>query len=188
MSAGYHNYIYEGRTTLSVAKKKGRRKFNLRRVRINTQTQCGALATQDLIAAAMINTSANKYRIITVKASYSWVNIAAVADDGMTFGLAHSSYTDAEIEECLEAVTSIDIGNKVAQEQANRLVREIGAIESVDVVSGSRVFNDGRLTSTKLNWLIGIGDTVQLWVRNASGTVWTTGSALFVNGSIWVKD
>jgi len=158
-------------------------------VRINAKSAAGALATLDVVSNAMINASVDTYRLISVKASYAWVDIQVVADDGMTFGLAHSDYTAAEVEECLEAIAAIDRGDKIAQEQSNRLVREIGSIESLDSTgTGSRVFADGRQVHTRLNWFMSIGDQLNLWIRNASGIVWTTGSSISMNGVIWIKD
>ncbi len=165
-----------------------RRRFDLRKVRVHAKSAAGALATLDVITNAIINASTDTYRLMSIIASYSWVDIAAAIDDGCTFGLAHSDYTAAEVEECLEAIAAINRGDKIAQEQSNRLVREIGSIESVDVALGSRVFNDGRKLKTKLNWFMSIGDQLNLWIRNASGVVWTTGSSVAVDGNIWIKD
>lgn len=165
--------------------KRGRksRRFNLRRVRINRSFGLGALATLVVISGAVTDTSANAYRLVSVKASYS-ISEKTDIDDGAAFGLAHSDYTAAEIEECLEASGAIDQGDKVAQERANRLVREIGTMVSRDGTSAS--FNSGEPVKTRLNWMIGIGDTLTLWVRNSTGVVWTTGSAVLMNGEIWI--
>ncbi len=171
-------------------KGKGRRRFNLRRVRVNAASAAGALATLDVVSNAIINASANPYRLKSVDCSYSWSNIGAAVDDGCAFGFAHSDYTAAEIEECLESITAIDRSDKIAQEQANRLVREIGTIAGVgtSVAATGVPFNQGMAVKTKLNWYMGIGDQLQLWIRNASGTVWTTGSSVTMSGNIWVQD
>ncbi len=159
------------------------RKFNLRRVTINSGAGLGALAASDVMSAAISSTSANQYRVTSVKASYV-ITEKAGNDDGQAFGLAHSDYSAAEIEECLEAVGAIDQGDKVAQEQVNRLVRQIGTMVSRDNTEAT--FNDGRPVKTKLNWLIGIGDTLVVWVRNSSGVIYTTGASIRVNGEMWI--
>ena len=118
--------------------------------------------------------------------SYTWID-KATADDGMAFGVAHSDYTAAEIEECLESFASMDRGDKIAQEHSRRLVRQIGTFSGSGGGSAAS-FNSGMPVKTKLNWYIGSGDQVQIWIRNGSGTVYTTGSAITINGDVWLKD
>ncbi len=129
-------------------------------------------------------------RFMSVNASYAWSDLAGGADDACTFGFAHSDYSAAEVEECLEAGATMDLGNKVAQEQANRLVRQIGTISgpSAGVGSSGFSFNDGKPIKTRLNWLMAIGDRLNLWIRNSSGVIWTTGSSVTIVGDLWVKD
>ncbi len=161
----------------------------MRQVRINAAVTVGALASLTVVKGVIHASSTNMFRVISLNCSYSWSGIAAAIDDGMEFGIAHSDYTAAEIEECLEASGAIDQGDKVAQEQANRLVRSIGIMSgSGPIVDGQRSFNEGRKQRTKLNWLLGIGDTLVLWMRNGSGVVWTTGSTALVAGDMWIKD
>ncbi len=167
-----------------------KRRFNLRKVRINNIVAATALASADVTSGSISDAAVDPYRLMSVDASYSWVDIQAAIDDGFTFGLAHSDYSAAEIEECLEAQGAIDIGDKVAQEQSNRLVREIGVIRSTPggAVTGSAIFNNGIPEKTKLNWLMSTGDTLNVWIRNQSQTIWTVGSNLAINGKFWIKD
>ncbi len=166
-----------------------RRRFTLRKVRIASSPDVGALAAGDVTAVAITNATADKLRFITLDASYTWADIQQITDDGMTFGLAHSDYSAAEIEECLESFTAIDLGDKVAQERSNRLVREIGTFSSVTSAAGSGAqFNDGKPVKTKLNWLMSAGDQLNIWFRNGSGIVYVDGSSVTVNGTLWVKD
>ncbi len=166
-----------------------RRKFNLRKVRVASATDISALASLDVVVSIMTSVVSEQLRIVTVDCSYAWSGKAAI-DDGAEFGLAHSDYSAAEIEECLEASTSIDLGNKTAQEQANRLVRSIGIITgpAVSGASGGASYNDGESVKTKLNWLLSTGDSLNLWVRNGSDTVYSAGGDLLSSGVIWVKD
>ncbi len=192
---GVESLIYSADRREAVAhrnygKKSYHRNYRLRKVKINSSVPVGALAAGDVVTAAITSSTSDPLRFISVIASYSWSDIAAVIDDGLTFGFAHSDYTAAEIEECLEVAASIDLGDKIAQEQANRLVREIGTISqsgSVAANSGA-MYNDGKPVKTRLNWLMSTGDQLGLWVRNASGVVYTTGSDLTVAGDLWVKD
>ncbi len=169
---------------------KGRRKrpFNLRRVRVANGFAVGALAALDVASAAITASTTDPLRIVSAQLTYKLTDQGAQIDDGQEFGLSHSDYTSAEIEECLEQSGSIDLGSKIAQEQANRLVRSIGTMIGNPVAGGQLHFNDGRPMKTKLNWRLSSGDTLNLWIRNASDTVWTTGANLVVQGDLWVRD
>ncbi len=179
-------------TLLAKHTRKGsrRRPFNLRRVRVQANFGVGALAAADVVVGVITAATTGTLRVMSIKASWSIVNLADAVDGGFEFGVAHSDYTAAEIEECIESQASMDIGDKVANEQSNRLVRTIGVISNTGgaVAASELIFNDGRPVKTKLNWLLSIGDTLNMWVRNSSGTIYTTGSSLSVIGEIWVKD
>ncbi len=166
------------------------RRYNLRKVRMAANVTIGALATLAVVKGGITAAASGTYRLMSIKCAYSISNLGAVVDDGFQFGVAHSDYSAAEIEECLEATASIDLGDKVAQEQANRLVRTIGTISpggGVAAASGIP-FADGRTVKTKLNWKMSIGDTLVGWVRNGSAVVYTTGATLTVQGDLWLKD
>ncbi len=100
-------------------------------------------------------------------------------------GYAHNDYTVTEIKEAIESASAINIGNKVVQEQGNRLVRVVGTINT-DLDIDNRL-NDGKPVKTRLNWFIPIGSAVNLFAYN-DGTVMLTGAVLKANGEIWVKD
>ena len=169
--------------------KKGRKRFDLRRVRISGAVAGTALAANGVTVGAVSSATVNTMRFMTLKASYAWSDIGAIIDDACEFGLAHSDYTATEIKECLEAGASMDLGNMTSREKANRLVRTIGTITGfVGTAAAGAEFNDGKQFKTKLNWKMSIGDTLNLWIRNASGVVWTVGSTVVINGDLWVKD
>ncbi len=169
-------------------KRRPRRRFNLRRVRISQFVNAGALASADVIVGPITNNLADDMRFVSLNASYSLADIGATIDDGQEFGLAHSDYTAAEIEECLEAAAAIDLGNKVIQEQANRMVRFIGQFQGAPGTGAGKSFNNGLPIKIKLNWAMAANDQLSLWIRNGSGTVWTTGARVVVSGDLWVKD
>ncbi len=165
-----------------------RRSFNLRRVRVADELAIGALATLDVVSANMTAAATDPLRVISLTATFAITDLGATADDGQEIGIAHSDYQANEIEECLEASGSIDKGNKLAQEQANRLVRSLGfATESPGTGAGMSI-NEGQPLKVKLNWLLSTGDSLVMWVRNGSGNVYTTGATLAVIGNLWVKD
>ncbi len=171
-------------------KKSYHKSFRLRKVAMTPALAVGALATLDVISGAGTSATTNTLRIISIEQAWSISDVGASIDDNFQFGVAHSDYSAAEIEECLEATSSMDLGNKVENERANRLVRMIGTLtwDGAGAVDGGMKFNGGRPMKTRLNWLMSIGDTLNVWVRNGSGTVYTTGAILTGIGNLWVKD
>ncbi len=156
---------------------------------MTTSVALGALVTGDVLSGAASAAAANTLRIISLDMAWGIVDLGAGSDDGFTFGVAHSDYSAAEIEECLEATGSMDIGDKIEQERANRLVREIGTVSpQAAVAGGGATFNDGKRVKTRLNWVLAIGDSLSVWVRNASSANYTTGANIVGNGIMWVKD
>ncbi len=164
-----------------------RRRFNLRKVRISGSTPVGALATLDLTTGAFCPVAAESYRVMSIDITWGLVDLGATQDDGQEFGVAHSDYSAAEVEACLESTTSVDQGDKTAQELAGRLVRTIGSFQGAAGTGAGLSFNNGRPKKTKLNWLIGSGDGINTWIRNGSGNVYTTGAQLSRLGNMWIK-
>lgn len=164
-----------------------RRSFNLRKVRVNGATAIGALASLDVATGAFVPVSSTPYRAMSIEISWAVSNLGAGIDDGQEFGVSHSDYSAAEVEECLESTASIDVGDKIAIERGNRLVRSIGVMTGSAANDFGISFNDGVPKKTKLNWYIGSDDAINVWVRNGSGTVYTTGASLIRNGIMWVK-
>ncbi len=170
------------------ASRRRRRSFNLRKVRVSSSSALGALAALDVTVGNITSAPTERIRVVTAALSYTLVDLTAT-DDGCEVGLAHGDYTAAEIEECLEAQAAIDQGDKLAGEQANRLVRSIGVFaDPPGATGGGSRLNDGRIIKTKLNWVLTTGKTLQVWMRNGSGTIYTTGAKLVCSGYLWVKD
>ncbi len=155
----------------------------MRVVQISSSSAIGALAAADVVVNAVTNTASGKMRFNSVTARYG-VSGGTNPEGPVIFGLAHSDYTAAEIEECLEAGGSIDLGDKIAREQANRLVRRIGIID----MDPNAIFNDGRPVKTKLNWLMAVGDQLSLWIFNKDQATLTTGGLLTIDGKLVITD
>ncbi len=162
-----------------------RRKFNLRKVRFDGQNLLGTLADRAVITSGATGTSNNAYRCMSLKATWAIKNLTP-GQGPITFGYAHSDYSVTEIKACLEQQNAIDVGDKVAQEIVNRLVRIVGTFSGE---LAQEKFNEGRPWKTKLNWLIGIGDAVNLFAYNDSGAALSSGTpAIETQGEMWVKD
>ncbi len=128
----------------------------------------GALGAQTLLSEDFDETVAERARISSLVATYSLENFTVGADKGpLTIGVAHSDYSDAEIEAVIESQGTWDEGNKISQELAKRLVRKIGTFEAAAGGGvGTYVLNDGVPIKIKLNWILNSGDTLSLWVYN----------------------
>ncbi len=163
------------------------RSFRLRRVRTTPVITLGALANITVVEGALTPVGVAAYRAISH--SCIWSRKGAASGEGpVLVGYAHSDYTATEVKECLESQASIDIGNKTSQEQANRLVRIVGAFAGIALSGGDEVLNDGKPIKTRLNWLIPIGDTVDIFAYNETGSTLTTGGLIEADGDLWVKD
>ncbi len=170
-----------------MAKKRGglRRKFNLRRVRVTPTLALSTLAAATALTVGLTGNADGAYRCVSIKQTWSIKEMTA-GQGPILFGYSHSDYTVAEIKEAIEAAAAISVGNKIAQEQANRLVRLVGSFQPDD--TGEQEFNDGEPVSTKLNWLIPIGKEVDLFVYNDDTSDLTTGGRVSASGDMWVKD
>ncbi len=168
-----------------VAARKGRRprkRYQLREVKFSVQLALSTLATKTVLPITLTGAADGAYRCVSINATW---NIAGMTEpEGpIIVGYNHSDYTVTEIKECLEAGTSISVGLKVEQEQSNRLVRRVGSLES-----GLDDLNDGKPVKTRLNWLMPIGKSVEMFAYNDGSGTMTTGAILRINGSMWVKD
>lgn len=164
-----------------MARAKGRGQQRIRKIPISNTVVLGALATKDALIQATLNVSDTEYLLMNLEGTWFW-DSAATGDGPINVGFAAPGYTAAQVEEKIEAAGAIDIGDPVAQEQANRKVRSVGTI--ADVRPSLR---DGRIVKTKLNWRVAIGDQPQIYVYNQEGGPLVTGSALLFQGHAWIR-
>ncbi len=168
-----------------MAKKRraSKRRFNLRRIRVTPEQALGTLASDTVVRTGITGgTSTTTMRVKSVKATWSLTGLTA-GEGPISVGYAYDDYSVTEIKECLEAATNLDLGDKVEQEKANRLVREVGIL-----TSEQPQLNDGMPVSTKLNWLFPAGAKLNWFAYNNSTGALTTGSVLHLDGNMWVQD
>ncbi len=161
-----------------------RRKFSLRSVRTTGGVALATLANVTVVAGALVGTADGAYRLMSTRLVWS-LKSSTAGDGPIVVGLAHNDYTVGEIKEAIEAGSAISIGNKVANEQAGRLVRIVGIFPGL---STDEVLNDGRPVKTKLNWAIPIGSSVNVFAYNDSGATLAGGAIVDATGPMWVKD
>ncbi len=171
-------------STLLMAKKQParRRQFQLRRVRVTAEQPLATLGSDTALATAMVVVAISSYRAMSLVATWALVNFTA-GEGPITVGLAYGDYTVAEIKEAFEASGSVDFGDKIAQERANRQIRVVGTLGG----QANSELNDGKPIKTKLNWLIPVGETINIYAFNESTGALTTGSRMTVTGNLWVK-
>jgi len=168
----------------AMAKRRPKRRFTLRPVRGSGQLTLSTLASATALTGTMWGAADGAYRVMSV--SRTWALRALTAGEGpIHVGYAHGDYTVTEIKEFIENSAAISVGDKIAQEKANRLIRVIGSFNGL---STNEVLNDGKPMKTRLNWFIPIGTVLNQFAYNDSGATLTTGAV--VDGAVtgWVKD
>ncbi len=118
----------------------------------------------------------------SVKATYSLNDWTDGDDEGpLIFGIAHSDYTLAEIEEWIESTGSWSAGDLNSQEISRRKIRRVGSL------SKGGEANDGKPIRTKCGWMLTTGDNIAWWVWNPGVAPLTTGADFHVDGhaNLW---
>ncbi len=146
------------------------------------------LAAKTLVSQGT-DTVVDTARISSIEAVYGMTDFTKTAGTGpFLFGVAHSDYTNGEIESYIENLASWDLGDKVAQEVRSRRVKHIGQIGGITAVAGNATFNDGRPKKTKLNWTVAEGDGLDFWIYNMGEQAVATTVPQFVvfgDANIW---
>ncbi len=160
--------------TVGMAKARGKRRsmHGYLKGNINETLSLGTLASETLVAANFDESPEETTLISSIVATWS-IDLLTAGQGPILVGVAHSDYSDAEIEAVIENLASWDQGSKVEQEIAKRLVRKIGTIVSVGGTSDA-VLNEGKPIKTKLNWRLNTGDTLKIWAYNLSSNAFST--------------
>ncbi len=135
---------------------------------IQHELNIATLAAKTLIGSLIAGVVTEKTLVSSVVASWSLKDVTPGPGDGpLLVGLAHSDYTDAEIEAWIENNDSWNEGNKVQQEIARRKIKQVGTIMTPEGgATFSFVLNDGKPIKTKLNWILTTGQTLRVWAYN----------------------
>jgi len=148
------------------------------------------LGQKSVLGENAVGVLTEKAWLSSVKGSWSLEDFTNVIEDGpVTCGIAHSDYTDAEIEEWLEnKAGSWSAGSLVEQEIAKRKIRKVGTFEASSIdATGTAVINDGKQVTTKCGWQLETGQTVKIWAYQIGTNALTTGSTLNFTGhaNLW---
>ena len=179
--------------TVLAAKKgrrSGRRMTGYLKGNVEEQLALGStLAANTLIATDFDEVVTERKLCSSIVATYDLANLVA-GQGPILFGIAHSDYTAAEIEEVIENTGSWDGGNLISQEISKRKIRILGTfVGEFDTGTVDVRWNDGRPVKTKLNWILKTGATLKVWAYNLGANLSTTSPELTVSGhvNLWAK-
>ncbi len=151
----------------------------------------GTLAAATLVSALFDSVVDDRTLVSSIVATWSMTNFTPIAEVGpIVVGVAHSDYSDAEIEAWLEATGSWNEGDKVAQEVTKRLIRKIGVFAESESALIGETLNEGKAIRTRLNWMLAEGQTLRLWAYNSgSAAVATTDPNVRLSGhaNLWPR-
>ncbi len=163
--------------------KRQRRRTPVKKLKISEVSDLGALGAGSIFAEDYDDSVSEKMFLLSIEATFALGE--HTPDQGpITFGVAHSDYTSAEITEWFAATNNWDTGNKVAQEFARRKIRQVGTFSGA---LAQEVLNDGRPIKTRLRFGLESGQTLQTWAINEDTSTLTTGTRISTNGQIWAK-
>ncbi len=127
----------------------------------------GTLTTKNVIKADFDQSVVERTRVSSLDAIWSLRNVTPTSNVGpLLVGIAHSDYTDAEIEEWIENIGAWSEADKVGQEVANRLIRKVGIFDVPGTVLEIVTLEEGIKIKTKLNWILTTGQTLAVWGYN----------------------
>ncbi len=161
---------------------------NYRKVLIQKDLSLTTLASKKPFSTALIDAATDKVKVSSVMVNMVWDDMTGLAgtanEDGpLLVGVAHSGYTNDQIEEFIEGSTSMDFANKLAAERSRRLIRLVGTLSAMQ----NSVPANGGFKKVKLNWTLGEGEKVNFFAYNTGGSALTTGSQLIASGhaNVW---
>ncbi len=170
--------------------KHGRRRKYRRYIRgkIDHDLALTTLAGNTLVGTDLSDAVTETTWCSSIKATWGLTDWTPIASAGpITVGIAHSDYTDAEIEAWLEVTSAWDQGNKVAQEVNRRKCRIVGTFATPEALA-TAMLNDGKQLTTKVGMMLATGDTLRIWAYNAgTAAIATTVPGVVVQGhaNLW---
>ena len=146
----------------------------------------GTLANADLISGDLFSGDVVDDDTYMISTKLSWgIDDLTDGQGPILVGIAHGDYTDAEIEEWIEASNSLGSGNMIEKERSRRKCRRVGMFSGSGPVE---TLNDGKPISTKLRFMLSTGQNLKFWAYNKSGSsLSTTVPVVRINGPIFMR-
>jgi len=127
----------------------------------------GTLGAHTLVGNVLTATVNERTFLSSVRLTWNLSDYTPNAGDGpIEVGIAHSDYTDAEIEQVLENTDTWNEGNLVALELGKRKIRRVGMFPTPEAAGFSTSLNDGKPIHTKCGWILLQGQGVRVWAFN----------------------
>ncbi len=134
---------------------------------VDEELNLSTLASKTLVSVIFDNVVNERTLVSSIVATWAMQEFTSASGDGpIMVGVAHSDYSDTEMEEYLESTGSWNEGDQIAQEQGRRKVRRIGIFETPQGATDAVTLNDGKAIKTKLNWILLQGQSLRLWGYN----------------------
>ncbi len=153
----------------------------------------GTLAATTLVGANFDESVNERTYLSSLKAIHTLDLLTQAAGQGpIMVGVAHSDYSDAEIEAWIENTGSWDEGDLVNQEIAKRKIRRVGVFDpqGEDTTVATVALNEGRPITTKCGWILLQGQTLKQWAYNlGTAALATTNPSYRVQGhaNLWPR-
>ncbi len=151
---------------------------------VDESLSLGTLAANTLIGTIFDDTVNERTLVTSLVATWVMSDFTSVSGDGpILVGIAHSDYTDAEVEQVIETTGSWDEGDLINQEIGSRKVRKVGFFRTDAATTlDFNTLNEGKPIKMKLNWILNQGQSLRLWAYNAGSGALTTGVQVKCNG------
>ena len=138
----------------------------------------GSLATRSLSSQIFDDVVDERTLITSLEVAASLAQWSPTQNTGpVRFGVAHSDYSDNEIEAYLETTDSWSSGDLIANEIARRKIRTMGVFDNPPTLADIVTMWDGAKKKFKLNWILNTGQTLRMWSYN-EGTVAIVGNPI----------
>ncbi len=185
MSQPFGEYLNKPSAAVTplMAKHKGRGKrgSGLVVLRVNKQITLSTLASAAVLDAQLFGGSFTR-DFYAISADLMWsIRDATTGEGPLEVGINHGDYTGAEIAQAIVADT-FDPGDKIAMEQANRLVRSSGMFPGS---ATNTTLNDGKYIRTKIKFVVRDGKSLDFWCMNHAAAALTTGAVIEVSGKVY---
>ncbi len=153
-----------------MAKRNPKRKFRkYLRGGVDETLALTTLAATTLVSAVFDETVSEKAWLSSIKASWTLSNFTPGANIGpILVGIAHSDYTDAEIEAWVEQSSSWNEADLVGQEVVKRKIRMVGMFGTAGASDAPAwmALANGKPIRTKCGWMLNTGQTLRQWAYN----------------------
>ncbi len=160
-----------------------RKRTRLIKGNVDESLALGTLANNTLVGANFGDIVQERTFALSMNATWLLRDSTAL-EGGLVVGVAHSNYTDSEVEAYIENTGFWDEGDLSNQEIARRKVRVVGTFGALgeDVA-----LNDGKPIKTVLKFILNQGATLKLFAYNRSGAALTTGGFILISGWAWLR-